>query len=355
MRRLSKAVRALAMLCAVAGPLCAVTGAAVSVPAMADPVADFYRGKTVRIVIGYGPGSGYDTYGRLVERHIGRHIPGNPDVIAQNMDGAGSLRATNFLYNAAPKDGTTIGIIGRGLAIVPLVASNDGAKFDGTKFIWLGSVNNEVSVAVAWRSTGIRTIDDARRRELMVGATGQGVDDTSVFPGVANAIIGTRFKWVSGYRSGNEINLAMERGEVAGRVGWSWSSIKATKPDWLRDGKIHLLMQLSLHKHPELPDVPLIMDFAKNSEERRALELVFARQAMGRPFLAPPGVPGDRAAALKRAFDSTMKDAAFLGEAERMQLEINPVSGEEVQAIVARMYNAPKSVIDLVKRIVPPT
>jgi tripartite-type tricarboxylate transporter receptor subunit TctC len=323
--------------------------------ARADAVADFYRGKTVRIVVGYGPGSGYDTYARLVERHLGRHIPGHPDVISQNMDGAGSLRATNFLYNAAPKDGSMIAIIGRGLAIVPLVATSDGAKFDGRKFVWLGSVNNEVSLAVAWATAGVRTIADARERELLVGATGVGVDDTSVFPGVANAIIGTRFKWVSGYRSGNEINLAMERGEVAGRVGWSWSSIKATKPDWLRDGKIYLLMQLSLHKHPELPGVPLIMDFAKSDDERRALELVFARQAMGRPFVAPPGIPAERAAALKRAFAETMADPSFLAEADKMQLEINPVSAEEVQTIVARMYDAPKPVIDLVKRIVPPS
>jgi tripartite-type tricarboxylate transporter receptor subunit TctC len=323
--------------------------------AFADAAADFYKGKTIRLVIGYGPGSGYDAYGRLFERHFGRHVPGKPEVVAQNMDGAGSLRATNFLFNAAPKDGSMIGIVGRGLAIVPLLSGSDGAKFDATRFVWLGSINNEVSLAVAWLTTGIRTIEDARRKELVVGATGVGVDDTSVFPGVANAILGTRFKWVSGYRSGNEINLAMERGEVLGRVGWSWSSIKATKPDWLRDGKIHLLMQLSLHKHSELPDVPLIMDFAKNDDERRALELVFARQAMGRPFLAPPGIPGDRADALKHAFDATMKDPEFLADAGKLRLEINPVSGDEVQAMVARMYGAPASVVDLVKRIVPPT
>jgi tripartite-type tricarboxylate transporter receptor subunit TctC len=324
-----------------------------ALPAAADPVADFYKGKTLRIVCGYEAGSGYDLYARLLERHLARHVPGRPEVITQNFGGAGSLRAANYLYNAAPKDGATIGTIGRGLAIVPLLGSNEGAKFDATRFVWLGSLNNEVSVAAAWHTTGVKTIDDARRRELVVGATGIGTDDTSVFPNVANAILGTRFKWVSGYRSGNEINLAMERGEVLGRVGWSWSSIKSVNPDWLRDGKIKVLMQLSLHKHPELPDVPLIMDLARSEDDRRALELVFARQAMGRPFLAPPGIPADRAAALRRAFAAAVEDPAFRADAGKLKLEINPVSGETVAAIVARMYAAPREVIDLVKRIVP--
>jgi tripartite-type tricarboxylate transporter receptor subunit TctC len=328
---------------------------AVLSPAAADPVAEFYKGKSVRIVVGYGPGSGYDAYARLLERHLGKHIPGRPEVITQNMDGAGSLRAANFLYNAAPKDGTVVGMVSRSIAPVPIIGGpgSEGAKFDSTKFLWLGSLNNEVSVAAAWHTTGIRTIEDVKQRELLVSATAFGVDDSTIFPAVTNTLFGTKFKWVLGYRGGTEMNLAMERGETFGRVGWSWSSIKSINAEWLRDGKINVLLQLSLAKHPDLPNVPLVMDMARDDKERQALELIFSRQAMGRPFLAPPDLPPDRARALQAAFWAAAADPALLGEAERMKLEVNPVSGRDVAAMVERMYKAPPEVIDLVKRIVP--
>lgn len=324
-------------------------------PAAAETVAEFYRGKTVRIIVGYGPGSGYDAYARLLERHIAKHIPGTPEVITQNMDGAGSMRAANYLYNAAPKDGTAFGLISRSVAPVPIIGGpgSDGAKFDSSKFTWLGSLNNEVSVAAAWHTTGIKTIEDAKERELLIGATAFGLDDSTVFPAVTNALFGTKFKWVLGYRGGTDLNLAMERGETFGRVGWSWSSIKTVNAEWLRDNKINVLLQLSLAKHPDLPNVPLVMDLARNERERRALELIFSRQAMGRPFLAPPDLPPERAKALRAAFWAAANDPALMAEADRMKLEVNPVSAEDVDALVARMYKAPPDVIDLVKRILP--
>jgi tripartite-type tricarboxylate transporter receptor subunit TctC len=333
----------------------AIAGLALCGPARAEPVADFYAGKTVRIIVGYGPGSGYDVYARLLERHLGKYIPGHPEVITQNMDGAGSLRAANFLYNAAPKDGTAIGMVSRSIASIPIIggAGSEGAKFDSAKFLWLGSLNNEVSVAAAWHTTGIKTIDDVKQRELVVGATAFGVDDSTVFPAVTNALFGTKFKWVLGYRGGTEMNLAMERGETYGRVGWSWSSIKSINAEWLRDKKINVLLQLSLAKHPDLPEVPLIVDMARNEKERQALELIFSRQAMGRPFLAPPDLPQERAKALQAAFWAAVNDPALRAEADRMKLEVNPVSGPDVAAMVERMYKAPPDVIELVKRIVP--
>jgi tripartite-type tricarboxylate transporter receptor subunit TctC len=326
-----------------------------AVPASGETAVEFYRGKTVRIVVGYGPGSGYDAYARLLERHIGKHIPGAPEVITQNMDGAGSMRAANYLYNAAPKDGTMIGTISRSVAPVPIIGGpgSDGAKFDSSKFTWLGSLNNEVSVAAAWHTTGIKTFEDAKVRELLVGATAFGLDDSTVFPAVTNTLFGTKFKWVLGYRGGTDLNLAMERGETFGRVGWSWSSIKTVNAEWLRDGKINVLLQLSLNKHPDLPNVPLVMDLARNERERQALELIFSRQAMGRPFLAPPDLPPERAKALRAAFWAAANDPALIAEADRMKLEVNPVSAEDVDALVARMYKAPPDVIDLVKRILP--
>jgi hypothetical protein len=271
------------------------------------------------------------------------------------MDGAGSMRAANFIYNAAPKDGTLIGMVSRSIASVPIIggAGSEGAKFESTKFLWLGSLNNEVSVAASWHTSGIKTIEDAKQRELLIGATAFGVDDATIFPAVTNSLFGTKFKWVLGYRGGTDMNLAMESGETFGRVGWSWSSIKSVNAEWLRDKKINILLQLALAKHPDLPDVPLVMDLARNDIERQALELVFSRQTMGRPFLAPPGLPDDRAKALRAAFEAASRDPQLLAEAERMKLEVNPVSGADVEALVARMYAAPKDVIDLVKRIMP--
>jgi tripartite-type tricarboxylate transporter receptor subunit TctC len=308
----------------------------------AQSPGDFYRGKSLDLYIGYSAGGGYDVYARALARHMGRFIPGNPTIVPKNMPGAGSLVLANWLYNVAPKDGTAFGMIGRGTGFDPLLGSTK-AQFDATKFSWLGSMNDEVSVCVAWHTTGINTLEQVKQRELTVGGSGPAAD-TDQFPKVLNATIGTKFKIVTGYPGGNDVDLAMERGEVMGRCGWSWSSVIATHQSWLDDKKINVLVQLSLKKHPDLPNVPLVMDFAKTDQQAQIFKLVFARQPMGRPFLAPPVVPADRVAALRRAFMETLRDREFLAESEKMKLEINPVSGDEVQKIVEDVYRTPKPV-----------
>ncbi len=309
---------------------------AASASAIAQPAADFYKGKTIELHIGYTSGGGYDVYGRIVARHMGRHIPGNPQIVPKNTPGAGSLRAANWLYSAAPKDGTAIATVARGAAFDPLLGVT-AAQFDGNKFNWIGSANDEVSVCVSWKDSGITTYEDLLTKELVVGGTGP-TADTDQFPKVMNAVLGTKLKLIPGYPGGNDISMALERGEVKGRCAWSWSSVISTRMNWYKDKTVHVLIQLALQKHPDLPNVPLIMDLAKTEEQRQILTLVFARQTMGRPFMAPPGVPADRVAILRKAFMETMKDKEFLAEAEKGQLEITPVSGEALQALVAKGY-----------------
>jgi tripartite-type tricarboxylate transporter receptor subunit TctC len=314
------------------------------VPALAraESVEDFYKHKTIELYVGYSVGGGYDLYARTLARHIGKYIPGNPLVVPKNMEGAGSLRLANWLYRVAPKDGTVIGTIGRGTAFDP-VLGEPGALFDGTKFTWIGSANNEVSVCVAWHSAGIASFDDLRAKVLTVGGTGASAD-TDQFPRILNGVLGTKMRVIDGYPGGNDVVLAMERGEVQGRCGWSLSSLKATHQAWLDDHKIDILMQLTLASHTELANVPVIENLATTDEQRKILKLVFARQTMGRPYLAPPGVPADRAAALRQAFMQTMQDKDFLADAEKAQLEITPVAGDKVQDLVKEVYDTPPEI-----------
>jgi tripartite-type tricarboxylate transporter receptor subunit TctC len=308
----------------------------------AQTPTEFYKGKTVELYIGYSVGGAYDVYARLLTRYMGKHIPGNPTLVARNMEGAGSLRLANWLYTVGKKDGTVFGTIGRGIAFDPLLGRG-GAQFDATKFGWIGSANDEVSICASWQKTGVDKFEDLLTKEMIVGGTG-GSADTDQFPRIVNGVFGTKMKVISGYPGGNDITLAMERGEVAGRCGWSWSSVKATHPTWVAEKKINILAQLSLEKHPDLPDVPLLMDFAKTDEQKSILRLIFARQVMGRPFLAPPDLPADRLAALRQAFMDTMKDPDFLAEAEKGQLEITPVTGEDIQKLVEEVYKTPKDI-----------
>jgi len=304
--------------------------------AHAESPAEFYKGKTIEVYVGYSAGGGYDVYGRMLARHMGKHIPGNPTMVVKNMEGAGSLRLANWIYNAAPKDGTAFGIIGRGAAFDPLFG-NKAAQFDANKYNWIGSMNNEVSVCVSWKDSGVTKFEDLLEKELVVGGTGPSAD-TDQFPRILNGVLGTKFKIISGYPGGNDVSLAMQRGEVKGRCGWSWSSVVATQEQWYKDKTINVLVQLSLNKHEDLPHVPLIMDLAKTKEQKQILRLVFARQVMGRPFVAPPDVPADRVAALRKAFMDTMKDKEFLAEAEKAKLEVQPVSGEALQNIIKEAY-----------------
>jgi tripartite-type tricarboxylate transporter receptor subunit TctC len=325
------------------GALAAATLVALgTISAHAQSTTEFFKGRTVEIYVGYSVGGGYDLYARLLARHIGKHIPGNPTVIAKNMEGAASLRLANWLYQVGPKDGTVFGTIGRGTAFDPILGLN-GAQFDGRQFTWIGSANDEVSVCVSWYTSGVKTFDDARAKELTIGGNGPS-DDTVQFPRVLNAELGTKFNIISGYPGGNDVLLAMERGEVQGRCGWSWSSAKIAHQAWIDEKKINVLIQLSLSKHPDLPNVPLITDFATSEEQKQITKLIFARQVMGRPFLAPPGVPPDRAETLRRAFMDTMNDRDFLADAESSQFEITPVSGERVQTLVNEIYGTPSEI-----------
>lgn len=313
--------------------------------AAADEISDFYSGKQVRLLIGYSAGGGYDTYARLLSRHLGKHIPGNPTVVPQNMPGAGSLRMANYLYNVAPKDGTVIGTFGRGIAMEPLL-SGQGTQFDARAFSWIGSLNNEVSLCVAWHASNVKTMQDLQTQELIVGGTGSG-SDTVIFPVVVKNLLGANIRLISGYPGGNDVLLAMERGEVDGRCGWSYSSLSSTRGDWLEQGRVTILSQLALAKHPDLAEFPIITEFADNENELAAMEIIFSRQVMGRPYLAPPGIPADRLDALRRALDAVALDPEFLRDAEQLQLEVNPVSGEDVDALLARIYGASDAAIEL--------
>jgi len=322
--------------------LVAIALLASATPGRAQTPADFYRGKSLDLYISSSVGGGYDAYARMLARHIGRFIPGNPIVVPKNMEGAGGLRLANFLYNAAPRDGTTFATIYRGTVFDPLLGGK-GAQFDATRFTYIGSANDEVSVCVAWHTAGVATYQDVLARELVVGASGFSAD-TYQFPKIANAVLGTRFKIISGYPGGNDIDLALERSEVQGRCGWSWTSLKATHRSWIGEKKINVLFQMGLSKHPDLPEVPLILDLADSDLGRAILKLVFARQVMAWPYLAPPGLPAERTAALQRAFMETMADKEFLADAEKSLLEIRPVAGEDIQRLVAHIYDTPPAV-----------
>jgi tripartite-type tricarboxylate transporter receptor subunit TctC len=313
-------------------------------PSEAQSVADFYKNKRITVYIGYGPGGGYDRYGRVLTREMGRFIPGKPRMIAKNMPGAGSIVLANALYNTLPKDGTAIGIIGRGVPMEPLFGRK-GPRFDATKFSWIGSMNNEVSLCVAFHTSGFTRFEETMQREMILAATAQGSDGVD-FPLALNNVLGTKFKLITGYPGGATLQLAQERGEAHGRCGWSWSSIKATRPHWIKEGKLKIMLQLALKKHPEIsPDVPLVMDIAKTKRDKQILQLIFARQAMGRPFLAPPAVPADRVEALRAAFDAMVKDPGVKAMAAKTKLEVEPVSGKEIEAMLKEIYSAPKEIV----------
>ena len=312
--------------------------------AQADAVSDFYKGKRMEMLIGYSSGGGYDTYARLIARHWPALIPGKPQMIARNVPGAGSMRLMNELYNIRPKDGTAVGTVSRGIVHEELWGTK-GVKFKAAEMTWIGSANDEVSVCVTWHTAKIDTLDKFLKSDIIVGGTGPGAD-TDTFPQVLNNVLGTKLKLVTGYPGGNDINLAMERGEVQGRCGWSWSSVISTRANWLKGKQIDINLQMSMAKHPDLPNVPLVLDLARDPREKKMLELIFARQAMGRPYVAPPKVPADRAAALRSTFMAVMKDPGFVKASTQAKLEITPVSGDAVQKIIADMFAAPKDVIE---------
>jgi hypothetical protein len=300
--------------------------------------ADFYRGKTINVYIGVGVGGEYDIQARLVARYIGRHIPGNPSVVPQNMTGAGGLRAANYLYNVAPKDGTAIGMIANAFPAMQ-AAGIPGVQFDAAKMAWLGTIAPVVETMAVWSATGVKSIDDARRREVIAGASARGAI-TFIYPQMMNELLGTKFKIVTGYPGGNQINLAMERGEVEARNN-TWSSWKATKADWLKEKKITVIAQAG-PRASDL-DAPSVEDAARTPEERQLIELVVSGTQLGRPF-ATNSAPPERVAALRDAFATTMKDPEFLAEAKALGFEVDPVLGLPMQKIVEKVLSTPTDV-----------
>jgi tripartite-type tricarboxylate transporter receptor subunit TctC len=319
-------------------------------PAQADPLADFYHTHTLDLIVGYSAGGGYDSYARVVARHMGKFIPGNPTIVVQNMPGAGSLKSANYLFSIAPKDGTTFGTFGRGLAMEPLIGTS-ATQFDARKFTWLGSGTNEFSVFVLRADAPVKTWADMLKTPFTVGGEGSG-SDPDVYAAVLKNGFGVKLKLISGYPGTAEIALALERGEVDGRASWSWSSLKALKPEWLAKKQVNLPLQMNLTRNPELPDVPLVGDFANNDRERQILNMVISRQVMGRPFVAPPGIPPDRARALRAAFDATLADKDFLAEAATRGLDVNPVSGAAVDKLIGKLYATPPDVIAETKQMI---
>lgn len=313
--------------------------------AAADDVASFYKGRTVTLDIGYSAGGGYDIYARVLARHLGDHIPGNPTVIPQNMPGAGSLKLVNYLYNIAPKDGTVLATFARGLAMQPLFDSQ-GIGFDAQKLTWIGSITNEVSVCAFRSDSGIATWQDMLTKQYTVGGTGSG-SDTDIFPDVLRNLFHMKMKLATGYPGGEDVVLALERGEVNGRCGWSWSSLISRNHSLYEEKQIFIPVQLSLKKHEDLPDVPLVMDLTNDAKIAAALKLIFGRQTMARPYAAPPDLPEDRVVALRAAFDATMQDPAFLADARQTDLEVRPVTGAEVQQLVAEIYRSPPDVVKI--------
>lgn len=325
--------------------LLAMTGAA----SAQDAVDEFYKGKQVKLISAYAAGGNSALYGDVVRRHMGRHIPGNPVVILQNMPGAAGLVATNYMAQRAPRDGTEIGLTSRTAPFEPIFG-NDKALFDSRTLIWLGSANVETSVCIANTDSGARTFEDVTKRELVIGGSAPDALDM-IAPNVSNQLLGTRFKIVGGYPLSSDILLAMERREVSGFCGVSWPSLKLRYTRLLEDKMFHILFQIALDKAPDLKDVPLLQEFAKNEADKQVLELLIAPQGMGRPFFTAPGVPADRVAALRKAFAATMADPEFNAEAAKAGIEIQYVSGEKVTEILAKAYGAPKPVVDRMKKL----
>jgi len=315
-------------------------------PARAAPadVAAFYKGKTVQVLIGFSAGGGYDIYARTLARYMGKHIPGNPTLVPQNMPGAGTLKVANFIYGVAPKDGTVFGTFARGIPMEKLLGRTVGQQFDATKFTWLGSVTNEPSVCVFWAKSGIATWRDMQMKPWKVGGSGV-TSDLDIYANVLRNMFHLPGRLITGFPGGTEVLLSMRRGEVDGRCGWSWSALLSRDKDLLDQKLVTVPVQLGVEKSPEIMNVPLLSDMTNDPKQKAALKLIFSRQEMARPFAAPPNLPPERAKALRDAFDATMRDPEFLAEAKKLDLEVHPVSGEKLDQLVREVYSYPADVV----------
>ena len=329
---------------AVAGmAACAAVGPSAAQDASSEGGDAGFKGKSINFIVALAAGGGYDQYARTLARHLERHIPGNPSIVVQNMTGAAGMRATNWLYNAAPKDGLTIGITQRSVLVEPLLGTKE-ARFDPTKFSWLASLNDEAFIAVTWKDRGIDSIKDAQAREFAVAADGPASDDY-IWPAVLNATIGTKFKIVSGYTGKAEERLSVRRGETVGLIGWSWAALQTQEWEDYKAGNWRIIAHLGKGKHPEF-DAPSIYDFATTQEARETFDFLDATLSLGRPVFAPPGIPKDKEAALRAAFAAALKDPAFLAEAQKQKLDISPASGEELAERVERLYRTSPAVVE---------
>ena len=318
--------------------------------ARAQGVADFYRGKTVSIVVGFGAGGGYDLYARLLGRFIGDHIPGKPNVIVQNMEGAGSVRAANFVYASAPKDGAVIAAVNQNMPMYQLLGGK-AAQFVAAKMVWLGSMGGSNGLVYTWHTSPVKSIEDAKRTEVKLGGTGTN-SDSHIFPTLINNLLGTKFKVINGYAGGSkEVHLALERGEVEGRGGNAWASLTSSNRDWIDQKKLNFLVQIGFKPEPEIADVPMLQDFVTNDRDRQIVDLVSLPTVLGYAHWVAPEVPVDRVAALRSAYAATMKDPAFLAEAQRLNMMLRPATGAEVEAQVAKVASTPKPVLEEAARV----
>jgi tripartite-type tricarboxylate transporter receptor subunit TctC len=327
-----------------AAAFAAIVGAAGQ--ATAQTPEPFFKGKAIDLVIGYPPGGSNDTWGRMLARHLGKHIPGTPNIVPKNMPGAGSFVAVNHIFNVAPKDGTIIGIGAPTMALDEKLGTQ-GVRFKTAELNWLGRIDSLINIVFLWKTSPVKTVADAQKTESTLSGTGVG-STVSIYPTVMNNVLGTRFKLIMGYRGSNEAMLAVERGEVEGH-STSWTALKVAHPDWIRDKSVTLLVQFALKPHRDLPDLPTVVQLARNDEERQILGAIMNAAEVGTAFFTTPGVPADRLEVLRRAFDATMKDAEFLAETQRMKLGVDPVTGEELQKLVAEVSNLPPALLEKVR------
>jgi tripartite-type tricarboxylate transporter receptor subunit TctC len=322
------------------------------VAGIAEDVEAFYRGKSITMLVGSGVGGGYDTYARVFARYYSRHIPGNPAIIPKNLPAAAGIAASNTLYNTAERDGLTIAALTNSVALDPLFG-NPAARYDAQKMNWLGSIGKLQNVCATWFTSSAKTIADVRAREVVVAAAGA-TSNTAIVPRVLNELLGTKFKVVAGYDPGSGLTMAVEQGEAEGICGLSWSTMKASRPHWIKDHRLNVIVQMGIEKVPELPDVPSALDLVPSGEDKDVLRLILMRQEIGRPFAAPPDVPAARIRALQTAFEATLKDPDFVADAGKLQLEIEPLNGKEIVALLASAYGSPKTIVRRAAALVEP-
>ena len=307
----------------------------------ADPVAEFYAGKQIQMIIRSTVATSYDTYARLLATHMVKHIPGKPTIVSVNMPGAGGLKAANYVAKIAPRDGTILTIIGQGMPLYQALNLGSGFEGDLREFNWVGNIDISNQLLVTWHSSPVKTLDDARKREAIIGASGDGSNSVQL-AAVYNNILGTKFRIITGYESSAALNLAMERGEIDGKASGLWQSYLVAKPEWIAEKKLNVIIQTGLKKEADLPNVPLLLDAAQTPEQRAILDYITKTVVVGRPFATTPGVPPERVAALRKAFDLTVVDPAFLADAKKQQLDLNPQSGAELEEVVNFLINAPE-------------